>query len=88
MEIGNKSANQNLEKIKKKHKDVLKSIEKYQKDLSDLEGKLRNLSMKLASKEAAQRAREEFGGYAKGVKAILQCRDEGKLSGIIGTVAE
>ena len=88
MEIGNKSANQNLEKVKKKHKDVLKSIEKYQKDLSDLEGKLRNLSMKLASKEAAQRAREEFGGYAKGVKAILQCRDEGKLSGIIGTVAE
>ena len=72
MEIGNKSANQNLEKIKKKHKDVLGLIEKYQKELSGLESKLRNLSMKLASKEAAQRAREEFGGYAKGVKAILQ----------------
>ena len=44
--------------------------------------------MKLASQEAAQRAREEFGGYAKGVKAVLQCRDEGKLKGIIGTIAE
>jgi len=88
LEIGNKSTNKNLDKIKEKHKDVLKNIETYQKDLSDLESKLRNLSMKLASKEAAQRAREEFGGYAKGVQAILQCRDEGKLSGIIGTIAE
>jgi len=33
MEIGNKSANENLEKIKKKHKGVLQAIEQYQKDL-------------------------------------------------------
>jgi len=44
--------------------------------------------MKLASQEAAQRAREEFGGYAKGVQALLECRDKGELRGIIGTIAE
>lgn len=44
--------------------------------------------MKLASREAAQRAREEFGGYAKGVQALLECRDKGELRGIIGTIAE
>ena len=88
LEIGNKSAAENLEKIKEKHNTVLKTIESHQKKLTNLENSLRDASMKLASQEAAQRAREEFGGYAKGVKALLQCRDNGQLRGIIGTIAE
>ena len=88
LEVGNESATKNLDNIKIKHNDVLKTIESHQKRLSELEAKLRNDSMQLASQEAAQRAREEFGGYTKGVKALLQCRDERKLRGIIGTIAE
>ena len=88
LEVGKNSAAKNLDKIKEKHNTVLKTIESHQKKLSNLEISLRNESMKLASKEAAQRAREEFGGYAKGVKALLQCRDNGQLRGIIGTIAE
>ena len=88
LEVGNESAAKNLDNIKNKHNDVLRTIESHQKRLSELEAKLRNDSMQLASQEAAQRAREEFGGYTKGVKALLQCRDERKLRGIIGTIAE
>ena len=88
LEVGNESASKNLDNIKTKHNDVLKNIESHQKRLSELETKLRNDSIQLASEEAAQRAREEFGGYTKGVKALLQCRDERKLRGIIGTIAE
>ena len=88
LEVGKNSAAKNLDKIKEKHNTVLKTIESHQKKLSNLEISLRNESMKLASKEAAQRAREEFGGYAKGVKALLLCRDNGQLRGIIGTIAE
>ena len=88
LEVGNESAAKNLDNIKTKHNDVLRTIESHQKRLSELEAKLRNDSMQLASQEAAQRAREEFGGYTKGVKALLQCRDERKLRGIIGTIAE
>ena len=88
LEVGNESASKNLDNIKTKHNDVLRTIESHQKRLSELETKLRNDSMQLASQEAAQRAREEFGGYTKGVKALLQCRDERKLKGIIGTIAE
>ena len=88
LEVGNQSATKNLDNIKTKHNDVLRTIESHQKRLSELEAKLRNDSMQLASQEAAQRAREEFGGYTKGVKALLQCRDERKLRGIIGTIAE
>jgi chromosome segregation protein len=60
----------------------------HQEKLGRIESKLRTSSMKLASQEAAQRAREEFGGYAKGVQALLECRDKGELRGIIGTIAE
>ncbi len=88
LEVGNESAAKNLDNIKTKHNNVLRTIESHQKRLSELESKLRNDSMQLASQEAAQRAREEFGGYTKGVKALLQCRDERKLRGIIGTIAE
>jgi chromosome segregation protein len=88
LKVGNESASKNLDNIKTKHNDVLRNIESHQKRLSELETKLRNDSMQLASEEAAQRAREEFGGYTKGVKALLQCRDERKLRGIIGTIAE
>jgi len=88
LQVGKDSTAKNLDKIKIKHKDILATIETHQNKLSKIEIKLREKSMKLASQEAAQRAREEFGGYAKGVTAILQCRDEKKLSGIIGTIAE
>ena len=88
LQVGKDSAAKNLDKIKIKHKDILQTIESHQKKLSKIENELREDSMKLASQEAAQRAREEFGGYAKGVTAVLQCRDEGKLKGIIGTIAE
>ena len=88
LQVGRESAAKNLNKIKTKHKTALETIESHQKRLTRIEAQLRDESMKLASQEAAQRAREEFGGYAKGVKAILQCRDEGKLKGIIGTIAE
>ena len=88
LEVGRKSAAKNLEKVKEKHNTVLKNIESHQQKLTQLEGSLRSESMKLASKEAAHRAREEFGGYAKGVKALLQCRDTGQLRGIVGTIAE
>ena len=88
LEVGNKSAAKNLEKIKEKHSSTLKTIESHQKKITKIESDLRNDSMKLASQEAAQRAREEFGGYAKGVQALLQCRDNGQLRGIIGTIAE
>ena len=88
LEVGNQSAAKNLEKIKEKHNTILRTIESHQKKLTKLDSDLRNDSMKLASQEAAQRAREEFGGYAKGVKALLQCRDNGELRGIIGTIAE
>jgi chromosome segregation ATPase len=87
LEVGNESASKNLDNIKTKHNNVLRTIESHQKRLSELETKLRNDSMQLASQEAAQRAREEFGGYTKGVKGLLQCRDERTLKGIIGTVA-
>ena len=60
----------------------MSTIESHQGKISEIEQKLRDKSMKLASQEAAQRAREEFGGYAKGVTAVLQCRDEGKLEEI------
>ena len=88
LEIGRKSAAKNLDNIKIKHKKVLGTIETHQNKLTRIETKLRDESMKLASQEAAQRAKEEFGGYAKGVTAVLQCRDQGKLKGIIGTIAE
>ena len=88
LQVGRESTAKNLGKIKTKHKTVLETIESHQKRLTGIESQLRDESMKLASQEAAQRAREEFGGYAKGVKAVLQCRDEGKLKGIIGTIAE
>ncbi len=88
LEIGRESTGKNLDKIKTKHKKVLETIESHQNNLSRIEARLRDESMKLASQEAAQRAKEEFGGYAKGVTAVLQCRDEGKLKGIIGTIAE
>ena len=88
LQVGRESTAKNLDKIKTKHKTVLETIESHQKRLTSIEAQLRDESMKLASQEAAQRAREEFGGYAKGVKAVLQCRDEGKLKGIIGTIAE
>ncbi|MBE28282.1 MAG: chromosome segregation protein SMC [Euryarchaeota archaeon] len=88
LEVGNKSAAKNLEKIKEKHGLALRTIEAHQKKISKIESDLRNDSMKLASQEAAQRAREEFGGYAKGVQSLLQCRDNGQLRGIIGTIAE
>ncbi len=88
LEIGRESTAKNLDKIKTKHKKALETIESHQNNLSRIEAKLRDESMKLASQEAAQRAKEEFGGYAKGVTAVLQCRDEGKLNGIIGTIAE
>jgi chromosome segregation protein len=88
LQVGRESTAKNLGKIKTKHKTVLETIESHQKRLTGIEAQLRDESMKLASQEAAQRAREEFGGYAKGVKAVLQCRDEGKLKGIIGTIAE
>ncbi|MEC9332433.1 MAG: hypothetical protein VYA07_00100, partial [Candidatus Thermoplasmatota archaeon] len=88
LQVGRESAAKNLDNIKTKHKTVLETIEAHQKHLTRIEAQLRDESMKLASQEAAQRAREEFGGYAKGVKAVLQCRDEGKLKGIVGTIAE
>ena len=88
LQVGKESAAKNLDKIKTKHKGILSTIESHQGKLSKIEQKLRDKSMKLASQEAAQRAREEFGGYAKGVTAVLQCRDEGKLDGIVGTIAE
>ncbi len=88
LEVGRKSTTQNLDKVKTKHNNILKTIETHQDKLGIIEAKLRALSMKLASKEAAQRAREEFGGYTKGVQALLECRDKGELRGIIGTIAE
>jgi len=88
LEVGKKSTTQNLDKVKTKHKKVLTTIGAHQEKLGLIESKLRTSSMKLASREAAQRAREEFGGYAKGVQALLECRDKGELRGIIGTIAE
>ena len=88
LEVGKKSTTQNLDKVKTKHNNILKTIEAHQNKLGNIESKLRTLSIKLASQEAARRAREEIGGYTKGVKALLECRDKGELRGIIGTIAE
>ena len=88
LEVGRKSTTQNLDKVKTKHNNILRTIEAHQEKLGTIESKLRTLSMKLASQEAAQRARDEFGGYAKAVKALLDCRDKRELRGIIGTIAE
>ena len=88
LEVGKKSTTQNLDKVKTKHNKILTMIGTHQEKLGRIESKLRTSSMKLASQEAAQRAREEFGGYAKGVQALLECRDKGELRGIIGTIAE
>ena len=88
LEVGKKSTTQNLDKVKTKHNNILKTIEAHQNKLGNIESKLRTFSIKLASQEAARRAREEIGGYTKGVKALLECRDKGELRGIIGTIAE
>ena len=64
LQVGRESTAKNLNKIKTKHKTALEIIESHQKRLTRIEAQLRDESMKLASQEAAQRAREEFGGYA------------------------
>ena len=42
----------------------------------------------LAAEEAATRARDEIGGYARAVQSVLAARDTGELDGIVGTIAE
>ncbi|UCH87897.1 MAG: chromosome segregation protein SMC [Thermoplasmata archaeon] len=75
--------------IEAKLRDAHKQEQKLLKQSADLEEVIKNLSRELAqAKMQADAAEQVQKGYNYAVKCVLDARDDGRLKGIHGTIAE
>lgn len=84
-----KGASEKIDELKKKHFAQKKDEAGVSKQLAELEPVVRKLRNDYSQLKAESDAAESVSkGYTTAVQAILHARDEGKLKGVRGTVAE
>ncbi|MFA5862521.1 MAG: chromosome segregation protein SMC, partial [Candidatus Thermoplasmatota archaeon] len=89
-EMGDGATPQDVEDLRKGQFELKKKEAKLSKDLHELRPIVDRLVHEHSVLKAQKDANENIGrgGYARAVDAILTARDQGKLKGICGTIAE
>jgi chromosome segregation protein len=90
-ELGEGAKPADLERLRKQQFELKKKEAKLSGDLRELRpivDRLVNEHAQLKAQRDANEAVARGGGYARAVDAILTARDQGKLRGICGTIAE
>lgn len=92
MDAVRESLQSQMARLQEEHRELARRGEALERELRDLEARWRRdreqlagLSSKL---EVMKELEDSYGGYGRGVKAVLQAGRSGGLSGICGAVAE
>ncbi|HVL87316.1 MAG TPA: chromosome segregation protein SMC [Candidatus Thermoplasmatota archaeon] len=84
-----KGASDKLESLRREHFAQKKEEGEISRQMAELEPVVRKLRTEYSQLKAEADAAESFQkGYTRAVEAILAARDEGRLKGICGTIAE